>query len=231
MVRRSLRSLISQRQLAGVAIAFAVVVSATACGGQSVASSRTPSTTESASETATPTPTPTAPSSSDCLTESATEEYPPEIFICTKSDAGKLLWMEQSESKRVTDARAAAAKIAAEKAAAAKIAAQKAAAAKAAQEAAAKAAQEQAAAESARQQQAAAAAAAAAEVQAPVQPATPAVPSGCDPNYAGPCVPIASDVDCAGGSGNGPAYVGGPVTVIGSDIYGLDRDGDGVGCE
>ena len=45
------------------------------------------------------------------------------------------------------------------------------------------------------------------------------------------CVPIASDVDCQGGSGNGPAYVAGPVTVIGDDIYGLDRDGNGTGCE
>jgi hypothetical protein len=54
--------------------------------------------------------------------------------------------------------------------------------------------------------------------------------NGCDSNYSG-CVPIASDVDCAGGSGNGPAYVSGPVQVIGSDIYGLDRDGDGWGCE
>jgi resuscitation-promoting factor RpfB len=53
----------------------------------------------------------------------------------------------------------------------------------------------------------------------------------CDPNYGGACVPIASDVDCAGGSGNGPAYVQGPVTVIGSDIYDLDRDGDGVACD
>ncbi len=52
----------------------------------------------------------------------------------------------------------------------------------------------------------------------------------CDPNY-DPCVPVASDVDCAGGSGNGPAYVDGPVTVVGSDIYGLDRDNDGIGCE
>jgi hypothetical protein len=25
----------------------------------------------------------------------------------------------------------------------------------------------------------------------------------CDPDYAGACVPIASDVDCAGGKGNG----------------------------
>jgi resuscitation-promoting factor RpfB len=54
---------------------------------------------------------------------------------------------------------------------------------------------------------------------------------GCDPNYEGACVPIASDVDCAGGSGNGPKYVQGPVTVVGTDIYGLDRDGDGIGCE
>jgi hypothetical protein len=53
---------------------------------------------------------------------------------------------------------------------------------------------------------------------------------GCDPNYSG-CVPIASDVDCAGGSGNGPAYVKGPIRVIGTDIYGLDNDHDGIACE
>jgi hypothetical protein len=58
----------------------------------------------------------------------------------------------------------------------------------------------------------------------------PATGQECDPNY-DPCVPVASDVDCAGGGGNGPAYVDGPVTVIGSDIYGLDRDGNGTGCE
>jgi resuscitation-promoting factor RpfB len=55
--------------------------------------------------------------------------------------------------------------------------------------------------------------------------------SECDPNYSGGCVPIASDVDCSGGSGNGPAYVRGPVTVVGNDVYGLDRDKDGLGCE
>ena len=54
---------------------------------------------------------------------------------------------------------------------------------------------------------------------------------GCDSNYDG-CVPIARDVDCEGGNGDGPAYVAGPVRVIGSDIYGLDRGGEpGVGCE
>ena len=52
----------------------------------------------------------------------------------------------------------------------------------------------------------------------------------CDANYGGVCVPVASDVDCAQGSGNGPAYIMGPVYVVGSDIYGLDRDGDGVAC-
>lgn len=60
----------------------------------------------------------------------------------------------------------------------------------------------------------------------PLQPA-----SSCDPNYSGACVPIDSDVDCAGGSGNGPSYVAGPVSVVGDDIYDLDRDGNGTGCE
>lgn len=55
--------------------------------------------------------------------------------------------------------------------------------------------------------------------------------SDCDPNYTGNCVPIASDVGCAGGKGNGPAYVRGQVYVVGEDVYGLDPDGDGVGCE
>ena len=63
--------------------------------------------------------------------------------------------------------------------------------------------------------------------------ATPAVataqPSNCHSSYT-PCLPIVSDVDCEGGSGNGPVYTG-PVRVIGPDEYGLDRDGDGLGCE
>ena len=55
--------------------------------------------------------------------------------------------------------------------------------------------------------------------------------SGCDPNYADACVPVSNDVDCAGGSGNGPAYFDGVARVVGSDIYDLDRDGDGYACE
>lgn len=64
----------------------------------------------------------------------------------------------------------------------------------------------------------------------PTTAAPPPPPSDCNPNYSG-CVPNDSDVDCAGGSGNGPSYVQGPVQIIGSDPYGLDADNDGVGCE
>lgn len=56
--------------------------------------------------------------------------------------------------------------------------------------------------------------------------------SDCDPSYRGACLdPNASDYDCAGGSGNGPEYVDGPVEVVGDDHFGLDADGDGTGCE
>ncbi len=75
----------------------------------------------------------------------------------------------------------------------------------------------------------------------PVPPATAVAPTAvpqpvaapasqdCTPGYS-PCILRGSDVDCAGGSGNGPRYVG-RVTVNGSDPYDLDRDNDGVGCE
>lgn len=64
-----------------------------------------------------------------------------------------------------------------------------------------------------------------------VSPTTETAP-GCHPSYEGACLPIGvEDVDCAGGSGNGPYYVQGPVRVVGWDEYGLDRDGDGIGCE
>ena len=70
-----------------------------------------------------------------------------------------------------------------------------------------------------------------AEAQDAVEPEDASAGASCDPNYSGKCVPIASDVDCAGGNGNGPAYVQGPVRVIGVDIYKLDRDGDGIACD
>ncbi len=52
----------------------------------------------------------------------------------------------------------------------------------------------------------------------------------CHPSYSGCLKPDASDYDCAGGSGNGPYYTG-KVRVIGPDVFRLDRDGDGWGCE
>jgi micrococcal nuclease len=67
---------------------------------------------------------------------------------------------------------------------------------------------------------------------APTTTAPPA--SNCHPAYSSPCVPTGvSDVDCAGGSGNGPYYVSGPVYLSGTaDPYGLDgNDNDGIGCE
>jgi len=41
----------------------------------------------------------------------------------------------------------------------------------------------------------------------------------------------AEDYDCQGGSGNGPEYVDRPVRVRPPDQFGLDSDGDGLGCE
>ena len=66
-----------------------------------------------------------------------------------------------------------------------------------------------------------------------VEAPKPKPKSNCDPNYSGACVPnvYPSDVDCAGGSGNGPYYVQGPVYVIGTDRYGLDGNHDGIACQ
>ena len=68
------------------------------------------------------------------------------------------------------------------------------------------------------------------EDEVPPEPTpTPTEPTDCQ-GYS-PCLPPGPDVDCASGSGDGPRYVNGPVYVTGSDPYGLDSDGDGVGCE
>ena len=53
----------------------------------------------------------------------------------------------------------------------------------------------------------------------------------CHPSYQGACLDRnASDYDCVGGSGDGPLYTG-RVRVVGPDVFGLDRDGDGIGCQ
>jgi hypothetical protein len=67
--------------------------------------------------------------------------------------------------------------------------------------------------------------------ECPVRRRPPPPPPSTDCQGYSPCLPPGPDVDCAGGSGDGPRYVNGPVSVYGSDPYGLDSDGDGVGCE
>jgi hypothetical protein len=55
----------------------------------------------------------------------------------------------------------------------------------------------------------------------------------CTPGYR-PCIRnLRSDVDCAGGGGNGPRYTrpGVVYSVHGSDRYDLDADNDHRGCE
>lgn len=59
---------------------------------------------------------------------------------------------------------------------------------------------------------------------------TKEIDSNCHPSYSGCLKADASDYDCRGGSGNGPYYTG-KVRVLGPDVFGLDRDGDGWGCE
>lgn len=67
-------------------------------------------------------------------------------------------------------------------------------------------------------------------------PTPPPTTSNCHPSYPDVCIPFGSaDYDCAGGSGNGPNYIQGPIRVRHDvpdpDPHGLDRDKDGVGCE
>jgi len=63
-------------------------------------------------------------------------------------------------------------------------------------------------------------------------PPPPAPASNCDPAYPDNCLRDGiGDYDCAGGSGNGPNYVQGPVKVLPPDPFRLDADGDGVGCQ
>ena len=75
--------------------------------------------------------------------------------------------------------------------------------------------------------------------KAPPPPPTTAPPPptttparNCDPSYPDVCLdPDAVDYDCAGGSGDGPRYVSGPIRVRPPDPFDLDREGDGWGCE
>jgi hypothetical protein len=46
--------------------------------------------------------------------------------------------------------------------------------------------------------------------------------SACEPGYV-PCLPVVRDLNCQA--------LDFAVQVTGVDVYGLDRDGDGIGCE
>ena len=140
---------------------------------------------------------------------------------------------EAAKKKAATAALKAKAVAAKEKAARARAVAakEKAAKEKAAKEKAAKARAVAARAKTAKEKAAKARAAAAKEKADQERAEEDEETSGdCTPGYS-PCLPSASDYDCAGGSGNGPKYVAGPVRVSGSDPYDLDRDGDGTGCD
>jgi hypothetical protein len=63
-------------------------------------------------------------------------------------------------------------------------------------------------------------------------PPAPPPSSGCHPSYPDRCLRAdAGDYDCAGGTGNGPNYVAGPLRVLSPDPFRLDADHDGIGCE
>lgn len=64
-----------------------------------------------------------------------------------------------------------------------------------------------------------------AAAKVPESPKPPAEEDACDPNYEGACIPTGvGDLNC-------PDVNGSNFTVVGTDIYGFDRDGDGIACE
>ena len=77
------------------------------------------------------------------------------------------------------------------------------------------------------------------EAQPTKAPTSEPLGPGCHPAYrggtdveTGGCIRIgAGEYDCAGFGGDGPRYVEGPVEVVGSDLFGLDHNGNGIGCE
>ena len=60
----------------------------------------------------------------------------------------------------------------------------------------------------------------------PTPKATPGPAMKCHPSYI-PCLPIVADLNCPAVRAMGKA----PVRVIGRDVYHLDADHDGIGCE
>ncbi|HEU4668711.1 MAG TPA: excalibur calcium-binding domain-containing protein [Arthrobacter sp.] len=204
-------------------VGFGVVGATAAPGTGSDKAALVSPVQQSATATATPTPTPTAtnPANSTCTVAAQTRKYNSQTLVCTAGSDQRLIWMTETDSKRVLAEKAAAEKAAAEAAAAAAAAAEKAAAEKAAAD---KAAADQAAAQLAAEQAAAQKAAEAAAAQAAQQAAKPApapAPAAPAPSsvYFGSC----ADAKAAGAA---PLYSG-----QAGYRAALDRDRDGVACE
>jgi hypothetical protein len=202
------------RTISGAILCALTLVVAVACGSHSAMTAAPASPPTSAAIST------TRPAPSENASALAAESLAAESRAAASSSSA-------AKAARVAAAKAAASKAAAAKAAAAKAAVAKAAVAKAAAEKAAADKASAAAAAASAKASAAQAAQASAAQQAQASSQTAPV---CTPGYS-PCIPPGPDVDCAGGSGNGPRYVQGPVTVTGSDPYGLDSDHDGIGCE
>ncbi len=70
----------------------------------------------------------------------------------------------------------------------------------------------------------------------PPPPATTVLATAqCHTAYTVACIdPLATDVDCAGGEGDGPAFTTAtnfPLLNVANDPFGLDRDHNGLGCD
>ena len=194
------------RTISGAILCVLILLVTVACGSPSVVTA-TPASPPTSAAIST-----TLPAPSENASALAAETLAAESRAAASSSSAAKAAAAKAAASKAAASKAAAAKAAVAKAAAEKAAADKASAAAAAASAKASAAQ-------------AAQASAAQQAQASSQAA-----SACTPGYS-PCIPPGPDVDCAGGSGNGPRYVQGPVTVTGSDPYGLDSDHDGIGCE
>jgi hypothetical protein len=204
------------RKSAGV-MAAAGVVAFIVGGGVAGATAKPDSVPEKSAAVASPTPsasatlTATSPANSPCTTSGESRKYNDQLFICTMGSSERLVWMNETESKKVVAQKAAADKAAADKVAADKLAADKAAADKVAAD---KLAAEQAA-------------AAVKAAPAPFVAPAPAAPAPyVAPAPAAPAAVYYKNCTAARAAGAAPIYQGSPG-------YGthLDRDGDGIGCD
>lgn len=62
------------------------------------------------------------------------------------------------------------------------------------------------------------------------RPRAPLPSQRCHPSYRGACLDKRGDYDCREGSGDGPNFTG-EVQVVGPDVYDLDRNDNGIGCD